>query len=302
MQTPRIYLGTSGWSYPSGPGKWKGVFYPKRWSGDELAYYAERFPAVEVNSTFYRIPAPSSVHRWVEATPKEFRFAVKLFRKFTHPEFFAKEEDKSPGLTSEDIAGMRETLEILGEGGKLGALLVQYPDFYFKNDEHVSQLVRTLDLFRDYPLAVEMRNRTWDNGHTRDMLEFFRAAYVRIDEPLYQNLDEPYAPPKTLQYWRFHGRNTAMWRKRGAGEARYDYLYPPEEIDRLADSVKRHANPEEDNFVFFNNHPGGKAPANAVMLAYRMGLPLPYQRFANLANVFEALRPITGEEGGQLAL
>lgn len=298
----QIYVGTSGWSYPTGYGKWKGVFYPPRMHGEELAYYAERFPAVEVNSSFYRIPAERIVSRWAEITPPRFRFTMKLFRKFTHPEFYEREEEASPAIQPEDVAGMRVALDALAEYGKLGALLLQYPDFFFKNDETVSTLVRTMDYFRDYPMAVELRNHSWDNGHTRDLLGFFAAAYVRIDEPFFANLDEPFAPKDTLQYWRFHGRNTADWRKRGAGHQRYDYQYTPPEIDELAEAVEAHVHPTRDNFVFFNNHPGGKAAANAVELAARLKLPLPYQKFHLLGQAFPELRPLTGTAGEQLTM
>ncbi|MHB9132184.1 MAG: DUF72 domain-containing protein [Armatimonadota bacterium] len=297
-----LYVGTSGWSYPSGYGKWKGVFYPKRWGGDELTYYAERFPAVEVNSSFYRLPSREIARGWVERTPKDFLFAVKLYRKFTHPEFFAREEGASPEIQPQDIAAMRGVLDELAERGRLGALLVQYADFFHKKEETVSAVVRTLDYFRDYPLAVELRNASWENAQTREILDHFKAAYVRIDEPFFANLDAPHAPHDSLQYWRFHGRNTEHWRKPGANAQRYDYLYAPEEIDGLAEAIQRHVNPDTRSMVFFNNHPGGKGAANAVEIAACLGLPLPYQRFANLAESFPQLRPLTGEKDGQLSL
>lgn len=302
MAGPRIYVGTSGWSYPTGYGKWKGVFYPKKWNGDELAYYAERFNAVEVNASFYRIPSAETARSWVERTPATFKFCVKMYRKFTHPEFYAREENASPEITPEDIVGMRLALDALAEGGRLGAVLVQYPDFFYKNEGNVSALARTLGEFTDYPLAVELRNNTWDTVHTRELLEFYKAAYVRIDEPFFENLNPPYAPADTLQYWRFHGRNEEWWRKRGAGHRRYDYLYPPDEITQLAEAVKEKATLGRDNFVFFNNHPGGKAAANAVQISSRLKLSLPYGKFANLADAFPELRPLTGNAGGQIDL
>ena len=88
-----IRIGTAGWSYPTGKGTWKGLFYPPkqpRVRVDELAYYAEHFDTVEVNSSFYRPPTPVMAKRWAERTPRRFEFAVKLYQKFTHPEMFAK--------------------------------------------------------------------------------------------------------------------------------------------------------------------------------------------------------------------
>ena len=296
-----VYIGTSGWSYPSGAGNWKGSFYPRRWSGDELTYYAERFPAVEVNSSFYRIPSAEAARGWVERTPDGFQFTVKLYRKFTHPEFFAREEGKSAEITPEDVAGMRLVLDTLAERGRLGAVLLQYPDFYTKTNAHVTALVRTMDYFRDYPLAVELRNRSWEQPETVDILQHFRATGVRIDEPFLCTLDDP-PVSRAMQYWRLHGRNTEWWSKPGAGNRRYDYLYTKDEIDELAEKIRRYMTPDGSKFVFFNNHPGGKAPTNAVELASRLHFDLPYHKFANLADSFPELRPITGGAGGQLEL
>src|SRR5688572_21658064 len=85
-----IHVGTSGWNYPDGQGTWNGVFYPARRARgfDELAFYAEHFDSVEVNSTFYRPPAPSQTASWLRRTPPSFLFAVKLYQKFTHPDMY----------------------------------------------------------------------------------------------------------------------------------------------------------------------------------------------------------------------
>jgi len=83
-------IGTSGWSYPaSAQGSWKGVFYPPG-KVDELLYYAERFNTVEINSTFYRPPAPGYVWNWIKKTRADFEFTIKLWQKFTHPGMFAQ--------------------------------------------------------------------------------------------------------------------------------------------------------------------------------------------------------------------
>src|SRR5438034_11827122 len=91
-QSSDLRIGTSGWNYPSGRGTWNGVFYPrKRPKGfDELAYYAEHFNTVEVNSTFYGPPRAAVSRTWAERTPPGFEFSVKLYQKFTHPEMFRK--------------------------------------------------------------------------------------------------------------------------------------------------------------------------------------------------------------------
>jgi uncharacterized protein YecE (DUF72 family) len=302
MVSSPVYIGTSGWSYPSGYGKWNGIFYPRRWKGDELAYYAERFPAVEVNASFYRLPAVSMVRNWVERTPRTFRFTMKLYRKFTHPDFYAREEGQSPEITDADIASMREALDALAENGRLGALLVQYADFFRRNEANFTSLARTLAYFRGYPLAVELRHSSWQTPAVRELLGESAAAAARIDEPYFSNLNDPESPQEAMAYWRFHGRNTDTWRKPGAGAHRYDYLYTPDEVDDLADAIARHLQPDRPTYIFFNNHPGGQAAANAISLSKRLKMPLDYAKFANLADAFPFLRSITGEEGGQMPL
>ena len=85
-----VRIGTSGWSYPRGAGTWNGIFYPAGPAGrgrgakfDELAFYAEHFNTVEINSTFYRVPTADTSRSWVERTPTDFEFSLKLFQKFT---------------------------------------------------------------------------------------------------------------------------------------------------------------------------------------------------------------------------
>src|SRR3954468_21289911 len=104
---PRI--GTSGWNYPSGKGTWNGVFYPPsrgRAKGfDELAFYAEHFDTVEVNSTFYGQPRPEVTRGWATRTPPGFEFSVKLYQKFTHPRMFKERLAATlPGDTGQDAA------------------------------------------------------------------------------------------------------------------------------------------------------------------------------------------------------
>src|SRR5919197_775190 len=90
-----VRVGTSGWNYPSGKGTWNGLFYPKTRSKregtdrfDELAFYAEHFNTVEVNSTFYGQPRADVTRGWAARTPRGFEFSLKLYQKFTHPGMF----------------------------------------------------------------------------------------------------------------------------------------------------------------------------------------------------------------------
>src|SRR5690349_6746275 len=105
-----IHIGTSGWNYPTGRGTWNGVFYPARrtWAFDELAYYAEHFDTVEVNSTFYRPPSPGQTTTWLRRTPETFVFSVKLYQKFTHPDMYlARDGVKDWDVTTGDLDEFR---------------------------------------------------------------------------------------------------------------------------------------------------------------------------------------------------
>src|SRR5262245_54244523 len=132
-----LQIGTSGWNYPSGRGTWNGVFYPRpRPKGfNELAFYAEHFSTVEVNSTFYGQPRAEVCRGWAGTTPRGFEFSVKLYQKFTHPSMFKERVRTSlaaatgsaaePGVVDElakphqaDVDEFRTGIEPLAAGGK----------------------------------------------------------------------------------------------------------------------------------------------------------------------------------------
>src|SRR5262245_32527316 len=104
-----LRIGTSGWSYPTGAGTWNGIFYPARRIGrgrgrfDELAYYAERFDTVEVNTSFYRPPLPSVTKGWAARTSRDFEFSLKLHQKFTHPGMFKKATGRDAEIAQTDV-------------------------------------------------------------------------------------------------------------------------------------------------------------------------------------------------------
>ena len=165
-----IRVGTSGWSYPSGKGTWNGIFYPAQPSRrprgtpkfDELAFYAEHFNTVEVNSSFYRVPAVTAVKKWAERTPADFEFSLKLYQKFTHPDMFAKATGGDPSrLGRKDVDEFRAAIAPLAEADKLGALLAQFPASFKNEPESRAYLEWLLKSFREYPVAVELRHRSW---------------------------------------------------------------------------------------------------------------------------------------------
>jgi uncharacterized protein YecE (DUF72 family) len=262
-----IYIGTSGWSYPRGDGAWKGIFYPEG-KVDELPYYSRYFNTVEVNSSFYRVPAQSVTARWASVTPGNFRFAVKLYQKFTHPKMFAESSGKSEPAGADDVERFKSAIAPIAQSGKLGCLLAQFPPSFTNSAESREHLSWTLESFSPMVMAVELRHRSWsDDRSTWDVLDRHGAAWVQIDEPKYPfSISQDMSARGTLYYARFHGRNHEKWWARGAGEERYNYLYSAEEVGGFAGVAGKSAMSAGKSFIYFNNHYRGKAIVNAIML------------------------------------
>jgi uncharacterized protein YecE (DUF72 family) len=269
----KIYVGTSGWSYPKGEGTWTGHFYP-RGRINELEYYAQFFNTVEINSSFYRPPNPGYVYNWARRVPEDFLFAVKLWQKFTHPKMYREATGEEAVISQKDVDLFRQSLEPLAGYGKLGALLAQFPPS-FKNDGFGQQILgAVVRTFHEYRLAVELRHRSWsDDENTAGVLKENNVAWVQIDEPKFQSSVATEVPVTAdMAYFRFHGRNAEMW-WRGDSETRYRYLYSGSEISGLAEKVNAASGQTSLSFVFFNNHWQGYAPHNAVDMKKALQLP-----------------------------
>lgn len=270
-----IYVGTSGWSYPSGEGRWEGVFYPRGKEYDHLEYYARYFNAVEVNSSFYRPISPTVARSWAKKTAPDFRFTAKLYQKFTHPKMFEEATGKLAELDAGDFDTFRAGLEPLAESGKLGALLAQFPPSFKHDEETVTYLEDLIRRFEHYPLAVELRHRSWsDSLDAFRLLESYGVAWCIIDEPKFRTSIGEIPLTARLGYFRFHGRNATEW-WRGDRESRYNYLYSPEELRSLAAEVKDVAERTNDSYVFYNNHYGAKAVVNALQMRLEFHQPIP---------------------------
>jgi len=262
----KLYVGTSGWSYPKGKGTWNGHFYP-RGKVNELEYYSQFFDTVEINSSFYRPPNPNYVYNWIRRVPEGFLFAVKLWQKFTHPRMFKEATGKDAAISQADVDLFKNSIEPLAKYGKLGALLAQFPPS-FKNDDFGRQVLEAVSrIFGEYRLAVELRHRSWSDDHdTASMLKENNVAWVNIDEPRFQSSIAAEIPVTSdMAYFRFHGRNAEMWWK-GDSETRYKYIYSSDEINELAVKVTAATKQSKLLFAFFNNHWQGYAPRNAVDL------------------------------------
>jgi uncharacterized protein YecE (DUF72 family) len=279
-----LRIGTSGWNYPSGRGTWNGIFYPvaskaaRAKSGgkpkfDELTYYAEHFDTVEVNTTFYGQPKATVAQTWARRTPAGFEFSLKLYRKLTHPVVRGV-----PPLDLDAIDEYRRGIEPLASAGKIGALLAQFPPSFKQTSESQSYLDALLQRFRDYPMAVELRHRSWsdDFGSTLSLLNSHEAALTQIDEPKFKvSIRQNQLPNVSgFYYMRLHGRNAAQWWTHDKSEDRYNYLYSAEELKPVSETANAARRLVKKFYLYFNNHFASKAVVNAVMIKHQLGEPV----------------------------
>jgi uncharacterized protein YecE (DUF72 family) len=292
-----VRIGTSGWSYPSGKGKWNGLFYPATRSKragtdqfDELRFYAEHFDTVEVNTTFYGQPRPQVTRDWASRTPSGFEFSVKLYQKFTHPKMFKDAALKrAPGaegalldllaeVTQSDIDDFRAGIDPLASAGKVGALLAQFPPSFKDTAQSRDYLAHLLRAFADYPVAVELRHKSWSDaiGDTLSLLNAFGTAWVQIDEPKFRfSIRQNHLPNVTsFYYMRLHGRNAAQWWRHDKSEDRYNYLYTAGELQEFSETAKAAKALVKKSYLYTNNHFSSKSVVNAVMLKAQLGQPI----------------------------
>lgn len=314
-----ILVGTSGWSYPNGEGTWNGIFYPPRGArgfqpGNELAYYAEHFDTVEVNSTFYRPPQAAFARRWVQQTPDTFRFSVKLYQAFTHPGMRGRGTPPVRGASpipqpaAADFDAFLAGVEPLRTSGKMGMLLVQFPAAFHRTGESEAYLGALMSSFRDFPLAVELRHRSWSDATTQtaELLGEFDATWVQIDEPKFRFSirQDPKQAGTSGYYLRLHGRNAANWWKHDSPDDRYNYLYSAGELRQFADAVKAAGagtaeGREKKAYVYLNNHFAAKAVVNATVLKHQLGQPVKGEYRREMVKRYPELEPIVmrGDDG-----
>jgi uncharacterized protein YecE (DUF72 family) len=258
---------------------------------DELSYYAEHFDTVEINSSFYGTPSPETTRGWAARTPPGFEFSLKLYQKFTHPKMFREAAlARAPGaegsmldllaeVNQADIDDFKRAMDPLASAGKLGALLAQFPPSFKADEPSIDYLHRLLRVFADYPVAVEVRHKSWsdDVQQTLRLLNESKAAWVQIDEPKFRlSIRQNFLPNVTgFYYLRLHGRNAKNWWHHGKAEDRYDYLYSAEELEPFAEIAGAVQALVKKMYLYTNNHFASKAVVNALMLKDRLGQPIP---------------------------
>ena len=274
----QIRIGTSGWSYPKGKGSWNGIFYPPGMSSkDELRYYSQRFNTVEINSTFYRPPTAGYVWNWVQKTPLDFKFTLKLWQKFTHPGMYEQVTGQDAEISTYDVDTFKKGIEPLVQSNKLGCILVQFAASFKMGSSTADILDRVLDSFQDYPLVVELRHKSWseDMKTTQEILSRSNASLAFIDEPKFSSsIKQEFKPVGPIFYLRMHGRNKEKWFSHASAEEKYNYLYTSDELKPFIESLSDMRKMVKDIYVFFNNHYRAKSAANAIETRYKLGRPI----------------------------
>jgi uncharacterized protein YecE (DUF72 family) len=283
-----LFIGPAGWDYQD----WQGIVYPPGLKGtDRLTFLASIFGVVEINVTFYRPLTPEIALRWLAAVQEapDFRFTAKLWQVFTHER----------QLPAAELGLFRQGLAPLLDAGRLGVLLAQFPYSFHNVEDNRAFLVKLKEALPEYPLAVEVRHRSWQQRAVREFFQALGLDFCNIDQP---QVSYPLGATRwvtgTRGYLRCHGRRKDVWFEFGEDRgARYDYLYGPEELADLAARTRELAARARETYVIFNNHPRGQAVVNALELAHLLrgqrfrlppGLLAAFPRLENLAAGYDS--------------
>lgn len=279
--TANIKIGTCSWTDPTLTET--DLFYPSTdmTAEDRLVFYAEHFPIVEVDATYYAPPSERVAGLWVERTPDDFTFDIKAFRLLTqHPtppkslwkDFREKlpEEltekrnvymrDLSRDLQAEATQAFRNALMPLHSSGKLGVVLFQLPPYVYPTRGSFGYLKWAAEQLADFQLSVEFRNERWlDEEHMTDTLDFLERhglAYVCVDEPqgFKSSVPPVVAVTAPVAEVRFHGRNDENWEKKGISAAeRFRYDYSRDELEEWLPRIETLSEGADTVHALMNN-------------------------------------------------
>ncbi|HKT81202.1 MAG TPA: DUF72 domain-containing protein [Vicinamibacterales bacterium] len=232
-----IWVGTSGYNYP----EWKGSFYPEKLPPAKmLPYYAARFPTVEINYTFYRMPNEATVGKWAGETPSPYKLTLKAPRRITHDSRL-----KNCGPLVAQFCQVAATL-----GDKLGAMLFQLPPNLKKD----AGLLETFldDLPPKAVAAFEFRHASWLDDDICERLQRRNLALCVADS---EKLSTPVRVTADYAYFRLR-----------------DEGYTPADIAEWAQTIRTHTSNCRDVFVYFKHEEEGKGPEFARLLMRNLGL------------------------------
>lgn len=240
ISIPKLYIGTSGWSY-----RWQGIFYPLEIkSAEYLAYYATRFNATEINSSFYHFTMAKTIEKWVAGTPDYFKFAPKLNQEITHNRRFVESVEPLEKFMS----------RFLLMGKRLGPVLIQIPAS-FQFDKYVTedffQILR--EKYPDQPFALEVRHKSWFSEESLDLLRDYQITFVIASAgKRFPGLE---TATTDIVYLRLHG-----------DEKLYSSAYSDEQLEKYAFMIKDWLMDDKEIWVFFNNTIVGNAITDAEKL------------------------------------
>jgi len=249
-----ILVGTSGFSYAD----WVGPFYPPGTRATAmLPLYAREFDALEINFTYYRLPAPGQLAAMSARCADRLTFAVKAWQGMTH----------TAEASGADLAAFTAALAPLAERGVLGAVLLQYPGSFRHAPQAIRSVAALARRLRPFPAVAEFRHRSWFREETYALLRAEGIGLCCVDEPALPDLPPPVAVATSgTAYVRFHGRNAARWHRHEQAHERYDYLYSREELAAWVPRIRELDAAAARTLVFMNNHYQGKAVTNARQL------------------------------------
>ncbi|MEO7118191.1 MAG: DUF72 domain-containing protein, partial [Candidatus Limnocylindrales bacterium] len=292
----QIRLGTASWTDPTMTAR--GVFYPDDATTPEerLQYYASRFPLVEVDATYYALPARRTAELWRDRTPPDFTFDVKAHALMTGQPTETKRlpkairdalpadlaakariyaRDLPPELLDEVFAMFLDGLEPLIESHQLGSILLQYPRWFFPISESREQILEARERLPGVDVAIELRNGSWFNDKNRErtlgFLDEHRLPFVMVDEPQgFKSSVPPIAAVTSpdLAIVRFHGRRSETWEAKGIPVVeRFRYLYDREELAEWAPRIREAATQAREVHVLMNNCYANYGATNAREMA-----------------------------------
>jgi uncharacterized protein YecE (DUF72 family) len=279
-----IAVGTSSWADPGFVKEW---YPPKLPARERLPWYAEHFDAVEVNSTFYAVPAASTVERWAEQTPAGFTFDVKLHKLLSRhsakldalpPDLREGADTTSRGRVVLDAKlqdaladAVLEAVQPLADARKLASFLLQLSPGFAPRCNELDELAPLLERLAPHPVAIELRRNSWMRDTraetTLKWVEEHGAAWVCVDVPDADHLT--IMPPldavtnPRLAYLRAHGRNAEGYIRGRSVAERFAWRYSDEELEEIRTRVQELASQAEEVRVMFNNNRGSDAPVAA---------------------------------------
>jgi uncharacterized protein YecE (DUF72 family) len=233
----RLYIGTSGWHYKH----WVGKFYPSKLAPAKMFdWYSRYFDTVELNNSFYRLPAQETFLSWRTLAPPGFMFAVKASRFITH-----MKKLKDPQASIEKFF---ERAQLLNE--KLGPVLFQLPPRWPANLERLESFLEELPPRNRY--VFEFRDPSWHAPEVFRILRHHNAALCNHD---WRDIHGPSELTADFTYIRMHGPSGT-----------YQGSYGSEDLERLAGRLDRLRSELKSVYIYFNNDQGGFAVQNAMTL------------------------------------